>query len=266
MRIRRGSIVLVVASVLVAGASACSPNAAPGQAQPSPQLSGAELEEVFGDEPSPTPVVVPSPSPSPTREPKPTPKPTGPSDVLLAGKGTFRTAPGGAGPVGAAGALKTYQVQVEDGITTFTPDAFATKVDEILADSHSWIASKKWRFQRVPIGVTPSVYIRLVTPNTVDRLCATAGLDTAGKYSCRFGKYVIINLRRWTFGVPGFGTNLNGYRNMVVNHEVGHFLGFNHALCPGRGKLAPVMQQQTISLRGCRPNPYPYPDGVHFVN
>jgi hypothetical protein len=56
---------------------------------------------------------------------------------------------------------------------------------------------------------------------------------------------------------------LEEYRASVINHEVGHFLGFDHMKCPGPGQLAPVMNTQTTELDGCRPNPYPFaPDGA----
>ncbi len=44
---------------------------------------------------------------------------------------------------------------------------------------------------------------------------------------------------------------------MVVNHETGHWLGKGHARCPGKGRLAPVMMQQSKGTHGCRFNPWP---------
>jgi hypothetical protein len=88
---------------------------------------------------------------------------------------------------------------------------------------------------------------------------------TLGEYSCRFDNTIMINLRRWLTAVPAFGDDMDGYRNMVINHEMGHFLGFDHMLCPGAGQPAPVMQTQTIGLEGCRPNPYPFSESGAFV-
>jgi len=176
----------------------------------------------------------------------------------------------------------TYQVEVENGIswgslTPWTAASFSDAVDEIIAAPRGWTDSAEhpitdpaedmtdasWSFQRVSSG-TPSVKIRLATPDTTDRLCGSAGMDTEGIYSCRYGDKLIINLRRWLFGAVGF-TNMTVYRNMVINHEMGHFLGFDHMLCPGNGKPAPVMQQQTIALNGCVANPYPFSTSDEFI-
>ena len=165
--------------------------------------------------------------------------------------------------MGEAGSLLTYCVRVEDGINSFSAREFAAVVDTALADSRSWIAAKKWRFQRVPNCENAKLRVNLATPPTVDSNCAGAA-QTGGMWSCFNNRAVHINLDRWKFGVVHVG-DLAAYRVMVVNHEVGHSLGFNHVACPGPGKTAPIMLPQSRGLNGCVFNPYPYPDGVHYV-
>lgn len=80
------------------------------------------------------------------------------------------------------------------------------------------------------------------------------------QYSCRVGRYVVINQDRWRTATPPWnaaGGSLRDYRHMVVNHETGHWLGLGHGSCPGAGQPAPVMQQQSKGLGGCRFNPWP---------
>jgi hypothetical protein len=201
--------------------------------------------------------------------------------VPVSGSGTFSVSPGGTDVVGTGATLVTYETQVENGIAwganpVWTPAAFAATVDAIMADPRGWTASAaqpitdaaqglsnaSWRFQRVSSG-SYHVRILLATPNTTDKLCGSVGLTTQGQYSCRYGSTEVINLRRWLKGAPGFPMSLDGYHTMVVDHEMGHFLGFDHMLCPGAGMLAPVMQEETIDIAGCVPNPYPFaPDGT----
>jgi hypothetical protein len=154
----------------------------------------------------------------------------------------------------------TYAVEVEVG-TAQSARAFATAVDATLADPAGWTGQGRWSVQRVNDDDVDFV-IRLATPATVDEVCATAGLDTRGYVSCHAGKFVMINLDRWLNAVPEYRGDVALYRQYVINHEVGHGLGFGHQACPGPGRPAPVMQQQTLSLDGCLANGSPYVDGV----
>lgn len=82
----------------------------------------------------------------------------------------------------------------------------------------------------------------------------------SAEYSCRAGRYVIINQDRWLGATPSWnaaGGSLRDYRHMVVNHEVGHWLGHGHEDCAAAGQSAAVMQQQSINLQGCSFNPWP---------
>ena len=40
----------------------------------------------------------------------------------------------------------------------------------------------------------------------------------------------------------------------MVNHEIGHILGFEHKKCPCVGCKVPIMVQQTLGLQGCKPD------------
>ena len=135
-------------------------------------------------------------------------------------------------------------------------EGFADAVQGILSDPRSWIASGKVAFKRVPYAGA-SLQIILASPAKVDQLCYP--LPTGGTLSCRVGSKVVINAVRWRDAVPDFVGDLRAYQGYVINHEVGHGLGQGHRYCPGPGKLAPVMMQQSKGVGECRPNAWPRP-------
>lgn len=106
--------------------------------------------------------------------------------------------------------------------------------------------------------------------NGCDMTLILAGADTmtsfsegcSEEYSCRVEDKVIINADRWRNGTSNWlkaGGTVERYRQLVINHEVGHRLGHfdNEATCSVPGGAAPVMQQQSMSLGGCSPNEWP---------
>lgn len=151
-----------------------------------------------------------------------------------------------------SGTPRTYRVEVETGTRQSATD-FGASVDGTLSDPAGWTGLGRWSFQRLDRDDVDFV-IRLATPATVDRVCAKAGLDTRGYVSCRSGTFVMVNLDRWMYAVPDYRGDVARYRKYVINHEVGHQLGYGHEACPGPGRPAPVMQQQTFGLKGCLAN------------
>jgi hypothetical protein len=182
--------------------------------------------------------------------------------VPASGSGKFVTAPGQSSPVGT-GRIYRYQVVVEEGAGV-PPAEFAAAVERTFAEPRGWTASKRWGFQRVSNG-SSDVTVHLATPATTDRLCDSVGVETRGEVSCRGGRTVVINLRRWLTGVPHYADALDDYRHMVVNHEMGHFLGHGHVKCGKANTPAPVMQRQTFGLEGCTRNSWPFPDQRNYV-
>lgn len=159
--------------------------------------------------------------------------------------------------VGGRGTLYRYSLQVERG-TGVDVRRFTKVAERKLNDKRGWRRSSRIRLQRVPPR-SADIRVVLAKPSTVDRYCARIGLRTGGIYSCWDGRRAMINLTRWNEGAAGFNAPLWAYRSYVLNHEVGHGLGYGHRTCPGAGRLAPVMMQQTKGTYPCRANAWPYP-------
>ncbi|MFG3074370.1 DUF3152 domain-containing protein [Streptomyces sp. NPDC048225] len=186
-----------------------------------------------------------------------------PGSVPASGPGTFATADGGGDRVGGSGRTLTYVVQVEDGIGIRARDV-AAEVEDILADERGWTADGDVGFRRVS-GGTADFRVRLATAATVDDICGRYGLDTGGEVNCNVGQDVMVNLKRWLLATQYYADDVTSYRALIINHEVGHFLGHGHEGCPGAGRPAPVMMQQIKGLHGCRTNVWPYDADGHPV-
>lgn len=127
---------------------------------------------------------------------------------------------------------------------------FAAAVAAVYAEPRGWLRSHL-RFAQVPAGGDFTVVLAQAS------LVPSYSRSCSALYSCRVGRNVIINVDRWRTGTRAFPGSLAQYRQMVVNHETGHWLGLGHASCPGRGRPAPVMQQQSKGMQGCVPNAWP---------
>ncbi|WP_344561684.1 DUF3152 domain-containing protein [Streptomyces axinellae] len=205
----------------------------------------------------------PKPKDRPSHKPSPSNSPSSSSDAVdpdakypADGPGEFRTAAVSGTRIGSAGRLFRYKVTVEDNLAQ-TPEGVSKEVRRVLADPRGWTARNEASFQQVTSG-SHDFTVVVATPGTVDRMCGRGGLDTGGEVNCRVGKNVIVNIKRWLLANPYYQHSLSDYHALTVNHEVGHFLGFPHLGCPGKGKPAPAMMQQIKGLHGCVANPWPY--------
>ena len=174
-------------------------------------------------------------------------------EVVEAAAGTFSAVPG-TDPGPGTGAVRTVRVEVEDGLLVDGP-AFAATVMATLNDARGWGADGSVSFARTDGDA--ELRVILASPATVDDLCAP--LDTGGEVSCGTNGRAVLNLRRWVRATQEYGADKSGYRQYLVNHEVGHLLGHRHERCPGAGQPAPLMQQQSYKAAPCTPNPWPFP-------
>ncbi len=191
------------------------------------------------------------------------------------GASTWQVIPGAGEPFGS-GQLLTYTVEIEDGVELEGgPAGFAATVEATLRNPKSWIGSGRYQFQRIDDGRGAALQISLTSQETTRRLC---GFRIPFDASCWRPEdhRVVINTARWARGAVAFQGNVVQYQQYVVNHEVGHGLGFPHIACDGPGRLAPVMMQQTWGVADdylaalgtdhvtpdgltCQPNAWPFP-------
>jgi hypothetical protein len=95
------------------------------------------------------------------------------------------------------------------------------------------------------------VWIRLSTTKTIENICGIGHNLSCAELG---GKHMYLCAERWFEGAPKSKLNLEDYRQYMVSHEIGHILGKEHVDCPGKGKHAPIMLQQTLGIGECIPN------------
>ena len=166
---------------------------------------------------------------------------------------TIATSGAGLGDV----ATIRYRVEIEDGLVV-DGECFAAAVAGVLNDPRGWTADGGFKFMQVGGEDDYDFRLILASPTTTNQLCWPAA--TGGKYSCRNREKVVLNLTRWSTGTEEFLGEITTYRQYLINHEVGHFLGHSHRTCPEAGALAPVMMQQTKGVGDCLLNGWPTDD------
>lgn len=153
----------------------------------------------------------------------------------------------------------TYTVSTK-GQTESSFEEFAAQANQTLNHDRGW-SQLGLEFQRVQQGGS----FNLILSQASQVPSFSSGCSA--EWSCRVGVSVIINDDRWSGATTAWnqaGGGLRDYRHMVINHEVGHWLGHGHPTgCTPDGSLAPVMLQQSIDLKGCQFNPWPLDSELH---
>lgn len=201
------------------------------------------------------------------------------------GTGKYRTV-GAPGPkVGKGKEEYTYVIEVEEGINPGQfggDDAFASVVDATLANPKSWIGDPRFSFRHIAADSKekPDLRIQLSSTQTTHEVCGNSYKMETSCYM-PIGNRVVLNESRWIRGASPFDGDIGAYRQYMVNHEVGHGIGYAaHQPCEKAGALAPIMMQQTLSLNNkqlydinpeesyadndltCRPNSWVFPYGA----
>lgn len=224
----------------------------------------------------------PNPADDPDRPVAPTELPPG-GPYAESGEGTYRV-------VGVPGAtagqgdelIVRYVVEVENGVDTAGSggdDALAAMVDATFANPKGWTNDPAFRFEHVSPDDDPDMRIQLTSVDTTQDMCGgNLEMETSCHVRYNDTSHVVINESRWVRGAAPFNGDVGSYRQYLINHEVGHGLGYAaHEPCGGDGELAPIMMQQTLSLNNselasfstegaypddgatCVFNPWPYP-------
>ncbi|CAM4418372.1 DUF3152 domain-containing protein [Nocardia ninae] len=198
------------------------------------------------------------------------------------GTGTWHVVPGASAQVGTGtDSVFRYTVEIEDGIDTtgFGGDESVAKlIESTLANPKSWTHDQKFAFRRVDQGDT-EFRISLTSRESTRKACGYEIPIDSSCYNAELGRVVLSEVR-WVRGAIAFEGDIGSYRQYLINHEVGHAIGYHqHQPCETDGGLAPVMMQQTFGTKNndiatlepdgvvpmdgkrCRFNPWPYPRG-----
>ncbi|CAN5451838.1 DUF3152 domain-containing protein [soil metagenome] len=238
---RRRTLLVLVLSVVLLAISLT----APLPSGPSRQLAGDAGEKPpVPAEPAAGQLLAESPT-----EPAgpPVEPPAGPLAEPLAQPPPAGSMPGEAPPA----ERRTIPYRIELRTTDPAVADALTIIPAVLEDPRGW---SRAGFDFV---LDPAAPFAIVIAEGADAQVLCQPYDVGGRFSCQNGPLVVLNAIRWREGVSHWPADLASYRTMLVNHEVGHLLGMHHLRCQAPGQPAPVMEQQSGTLRGCQANPWP---------
>lgn len=159
---------------------------------------------------------------------------------------------------------KVWYVSIAvDPSIKYSEKNFSKKVQKVLQDPRGWENVLNINFKFVKpnekLKHPRKIHVRLSENDLIYEKCNINNMSCCDMSTGE----VWINIDRWVHGSNASKLDIYGYRTYLINHEVGHALGFLHQQCECSDELAicdayvPVMTQQTLDIGKCKPNPYP---------
>jgi hypothetical protein len=172
--------------------------------------------------------------------------------------------------------LCKYTCDVDPDINSAHPELtqenFSSKISSVLGDERGW---KKYGYEfeykgRIPSKDKNTLHIVLVNGDKAKKMCGSK----LGGFSCYSPdeNFIYMNLTNWMGGSQS-QLPLERYRTYVINHEVGHRLGFGHPdkqktnyCSANKGKPGSVMIQMTRGpdwVAPCIENEWPLDPSIY---
>jgi hypothetical protein len=144
-------------------------------------------------------------------------------------------------------ATMKYCLNSEGGV----PSGDSAAVAAAMVVPGGWTLGGRLAFVPTVAGAC-DLTLRLVPAKAMGNLDPACAQQT----TCTVGNVIEISLASWGAAPKSWEGTLASYRTELVNHELGHWLGFNHAACGAKASAALVLQAPTVTLPGCSPNWY----------
>ena len=156
-------------------------------------------------------------------------------------------------PAGVVVPLKTYTYCITSA-KPITIAGFRQSVAMALAQSPGWTLDGKLQYKAVDSGCNFNIALQ------PDAQMASLDATCKGVASCMVGSDLYLSDSVWTQPPAAWKGTTLAYQTDLVNHVVGHWMGFEHVSCTAPDGNKPVLSQPTLTLGGCSPQWYEIPN------
>ena len=152
-----------------------------------------------------------------------------------------------------------YYTEIND--VEYSDDIFRNEVNNILNHPKGW-TYLGYKFNYDNKGIP----IRLVSKEYIEKNIGNGELSYFDSRPQSYGIY--INYNNW-MGNSKSSLPIERYRHYVINHEMGHALGYDHVKCCGPGNKGSVMMQMSKGpnhIYPCIENEFPLNEKISGGN